>query len=135
MHNKNNSKSQTFIQGLKPFSSSIPKTLKKYLKKGGYNYSNIVENWSKIVNKKISDSCYPIAVKNGKEMKNGTLVLNVIHGQEMEIEYKKNDIMEKINSFFGYNLINKINLKIIQKNDLKKKFFPKIKNLSEIEKK
>ena len=48
-------------------------------------------------------------------MKNGTLVLNVIHGQEMEIEYKKNDIMEKINSFFGYNLINKINLKIVQK--------------------
>ncbi len=136
MHNKNNSKSQTFIQGLKPFSSSIPKTLKKYLKKGGYNYSNIVENWSKIVGKKISDSCYPIAVKVGKEMKNGALVLNVIHGQEMEIEYKKNDIMEKINSFFGYNLIDKINLKIDQKNDLNdKKIFPEIKNLTEIENK
>ena len=136
MHNKNNSKSQTFIQGLKPFSSSIPKTLKKYLKKGGYNYSNIVENWSKIVGKKISDSCYPIAVKVGKEMKNGTLVLNVIHGQEMEIEYKKNEIIDKINSFFGYNLINKINLKIVQKNDLSnKKIFNEIKKLSEIENK
>ena len=50
--------------------------------------------------KKISDSCYPIAVKVGKEMKNGTLVLNVIHGQEMEIEYKKNDIMEKNKQLF-----------------------------------
>ena len=25
-------------------------------------------------------------------MKNGTLVLNIIHGKEMEIEYKKNEI-------------------------------------------
>ena len=33
MHSKNNNnKSQNFIQGLRPFSSSIPKTLKKHLK-------------------------------------------------------------------------------------------------------
>ena len=47
MHNKNNNKTQTFIQGLRPFSSSIPKTLKKHLRKGGYNYSSIVDNWTK----------------------------------------------------------------------------------------
>ena len=29
MHNKDNNKSKNFIQGLRPFSSSIPKTLKK----------------------------------------------------------------------------------------------------------
>ena len=29
MHNKNNSKTVSFIQGLRPFSSSIPKNLKK----------------------------------------------------------------------------------------------------------
>ena len=60
MNSKNNKKSQTFIQGLRPFSSSIPKTLKKHLRKGGYNYSNIVDNWTKIVSKKIADACYPI---------------------------------------------------------------------------
>ena len=90
MHNKNNNnKSKNFIQGLRPFSSSIPKTLKKYLKKGGYNYSNIVDNWTKMVSKKISDACYPITVKMGKEMRDGTLVLNVLHGKELEIEYEK----------------------------------------------
>ena len=66
MHNKNNNKTQTFIQGLRPFSSSIPKTLKKHLRKGGYNYSNIVDNWTKMVSKKISDACYPFNCKNGK---------------------------------------------------------------------
>ena len=100
MHSKNNNKSQNFIQGLRPFSSSIPKTLKKHLKKGGYNYSNIVDNWTKMVSKKISDACYPITVKMGKEMRNGTLVLNVLHGKELEIEYEKRENMEKIKSFF-----------------------------------
>ena len=136
MHNKNSNKTLTFIQGLKPFSSTIPKTLKKHLRKGGYNYSSIVDNWTKIVNKKISDSCYPITVKMGKEMRDGTLVLNVIHGKEMEIEYEKNEIIDKINSFFGYNCISHVTLKIVQdKIKFNKKVFPKIKNFSKIEEK
>ena len=136
MHSKNNNKTQTFIQGLRPFSSSIPKTLKKHIKKGGYNYSNIVDNWTKMVDKKISDSCYPITVKMGKEMRDGTLVLNVLHGKEMEIEYEKKEIIDKINSFFGYNCISHVTLKIVQ-NTIKSnnKVFPKIKNLSNIEEK
>ena len=136
MHNKNNNKIQTFIQGLRPFSSSIPKNLKKHLKKGGYNYSNIVDNWTKMVTKKISDACYPISVKMNKEMKEGTLVLNVIHGKELEVEYKRNEIIDKINSFFGYNCIGNITLKIVQNKLLEKnKGLSKIKDLSKIQEK
>ena len=133
MHSKNNNKSQTFIQGLRPFSSSIPKTLKKHLRKGGYNYSNIVDNWTKMVSKKIADACYPIRVKMGKEMREGTLVLNVIHGKELEVEYEKNEIMDKINSFFGYKCISNVVLKIVQDTVKPKKNFPKIKDFSKIE--
>ena len=133
MHSKNNNKSQTFIQGLRPFSSSIPKTLKKHLRKGGYNYSNIVDNWTKMVSKKIADACYPITVKMKKEMREGTLVLNVLHGKELEVEYEKNEIMDKINSFFGYKCISSVVLKITQNTVKPKKSFPKIKNFSKIE--
>ena len=133
MHSKNNNKSQTFIQGLRPFSSSIPKTLKKHLRKGGYNYSNIVDNWTKMVSKKIADACYPITVKMGKEMREGILVLNVIHGKELEVEYEKNEIMDKINSFFGYKCISNVVLKIVQDTVKPKKNFPKIKDFSKIE--
>ena len=136
MHSNDINKLKNFIQGLRPFSSSIPKTLKKHLKKGGYNYSNIVDNWTKIVSKKISDSCYPITVKMGKEMRNGTLVLNVLHGKELEIEYAKKDIIDKINSFFGYNCINQITLKIVQeKIKTRHNQFPKIRNLTKINEK
>ena len=134
MHNKNNNKTLTYIQGLRPFSTSIPKPLKKYLRKGGYNYSNIVDNWTRVVSKSISDACYPITVKMGKEMRYGTLVINVIHGKEMEIEYKKNEIIDNINNFFGYNCISNVKLKIVQ-NKVKNqsKILPKIKNVKKIE--
>ena len=135
MHNRNNNKTSSYIQGLRPFSNSIPKTLRKHLKKGGYNFSNIVDNWTKIVSEKISDACYPITVKMGKEMKDGVLVLNVIHGREMEIEYKKNEIMDKINIFFGYNCISNVTLKIVSNKINKKKLFPKIQNFEQIEEK
>ena len=137
MHNKNNNnKSQNFIQGLRPFSSSIPKTLKKYLRKGGYNYSNIVDNWTKMVERKISDACYPITVKMGKEMRDGTLVLNVLHGKELEIEYEKKEIMDKINTFFGYNCISQVALKIVKEEaSQKQNRFLKIKNFSKIDEK
>ena len=136
MHSKNNNKTLQFIQGLRPFSSSIPKTLKKHLRKGSFNYSNIVDNWTKMVSKKISDACYPITVKMGKDMKDGNLVLNVIHGKEMEVEYEKQEIIDKINSFFGYNCIGQVTLKIVQDTiKINEKVFPKIKNFSKIEEK
>ena len=135
MHSKNNNKTHMFIQGLRPFSSSIPKTLKKHLRKGGYNYSSIVDNWTKMVGVKISNACYPLTVKMGKDMKDGTLVLNVTHGKEMEIEYEKKEIMDKINSFFGYKCISNVTLKIVQNTNNNKKVFPKIKDFSKIENK
>ena len=117
MHNKkgNINKSKNFIQGLRPFSSSLPHGLKKILKKGGYNFSNIVDNWVKMVGKDISSSCYPSTIKTTKDMNNGTLFLIVIHGNELDVEYKKQEIIDKINSFFGFNCIKEIKLKIVQK--------------------
>ena len=89
-----------------------------------------------MVSKKISDACYPITVKMGKEMRDGTLVLNVFHGKELEIEYEKKEIMDKINSFFGYNCISQVTLKVVQeKIEINKKQFSKIKDFSEIDKK
>ena len=118
MHKNNNIKTRNFLQGLRPFSSTIPKGLKKILRKGGYNFSSIVDNWTKIIGKDISSKCYPLKIKNNKEFDNGVVFLNVLHGKELEIEYEKKNIMDKINSFFGYEIIKSIRLKIIRKNKI-----------------
>tara|TARA_B110000967_G_scaffold139224_1_gene142200 strand:+ start:301 stop:786 length:486 start_codon:yes stop_codon:yes gene_type:complete len=143
MHNKkDNNKSNSFIQGLKPFSRSIPQGLKKLLKKGSYNFSNIVHNWTKMVGKDISNICYPSTIKMGKEMNNGILILNVIHGNELAVEYGKQEIMDKINSFFGFKCIKEVKLKIVQKknilkqnkkmNETKKNYNNELKNIENI---
>ena len=125
MHNKKHSnKSNTFIQGLRPFSKSLPQGLKRLLKKGSYNFSNIVDNWAKMVGKDFSNACYPSTIKMGKEMNNGTLILNVIHGNELTIEYGKQEIMDKINSFFGFKCIKEVKLKVVQKKRTSKQISP-----------
>jgi len=118
MHSKkDNNKNSTFIQGLRPFSRSIPRGLKKLLRKGSYNFSNITDNWTKMVGKDISNACYPDAIKTGKD----TLVLNVIHGNELTVEYSKQEIIDKINSFFGFKCIKEVKLKIVQEKKIFKK--------------
>ena len=122
MHDKKyNNKTNTFIQGLRPFSKSLPRGLKKLLRKGSYNFSNIVDNWAKMVGKDLSNACYPSTVKMGKEMSNGTLVLNVIHGNELVVEYAKQEVIEKINSFFGFKCIKEVKLKVVQEKKTYKK--------------
>ena len=125
MHNKkNNNKTNTFIQGLRPFSKSLPHGLKKLLKKGSYNFSNIVDNWVKMVGRDLSKACYPNTVKMSKEMRNGILILNVIHGNELTVEYSKQEIMDKINSFFGFKCIKEVKLKVVQEKNILKKNMP-----------
>jgi hypothetical protein len=125
MHDKkDNNKTYSFIQGLRPFSKSLPHGLKGLLKKGSYNFSNIVDNWVKMVGKDLSNTCYPSTVKMGKGMSNGILILNVIHGNELTVEYSKQEIMDKINSFFGFNCIKEVKLKVVQEKRIIKKKLP-----------
>ena len=56
--------------------------------------------------------------------------------KKWKLNMKKKNIIDKINSFFGYNCISNISLKIVQnKVEINKKSFPKIKNLNKIEEK
>ncbi len=75
-----------------------------------------------MVGRDISDKCYPNTIRMGKDMSNGTLILNVVHGNELSIEYSKQLIIDKINSFFGYNCVKEIKLKIIQEKRIKSNF-------------
>ena len=67
-----------------------------------------------MVGKKISNICYPKSVRTDRELKNGTLVLNVFHGDQITVEYSKKDIIDKINTFFGYKFIKEIRLILIK---------------------
>ena len=109
-HKQNNKESKTYVQGLRPFGNTLPRGVKGILKKNGYNYSEIISKWNMLLGNDISSCSYPKSIKMTKGDKNGTLVLAVKRGNEIDIEYSKNEIINKINSYFGYKLINEIRL-------------------------
>jgi len=109
-HKQNNKESKTYVQGLRPFGNTLPRGLKGILKKNGYNYSEIISKWSMLVGKDISNCSYPKSIKMKKGNSNGTLILGIKRGDEIQIEYSKKEIMDKINSYFGYKLIDEIKL-------------------------
>ena len=111
MHYKrNNKESKTYVQGLRSFGNTLPRGIKQILKKNGYNYSEIISKWNLLVGKDISNYCYPKSIKMSRENNNGALILLVERGNEINVEYSKKDIINKINSYFGYQLISEIRL-------------------------
>ena len=111
MHYKqNNKESKTYVQGLRSFGNTLPRTVKSILRKNGYNYSEIISKWNFLVGKDIANFCFPKSIKISQENKNGTLILSVERGNEIIAEYSKKEILDKINSYFGYKLIDQIRL-------------------------
>ncbi len=109
-HKQNNKESKTYVQGLRPFGNTLPRGVRGILKKNGYNYSEIISKWNMLVGKEISSNTYPKSIKMKQGDANGTLTLAVQRGNEIEIEYSKQNIINKINSYFGYKLIGEIKL-------------------------
>ena len=122
MHYKqNNKESKTYVQGLRPFGNTLPRGVKGILKKNGYNYSEIISKWNVLVGKDISNFSYPKSIKMTGKDNSGTLILSVERGNEINIEYSKKEIVSKINSYFGYKLINEIRLQTFNSINKKKK--------------
>jgi hypothetical protein len=121
MQFKNNTK-QRFktIQGLRSFKDTLPKNIKKIIKKKGHIFSETLNNWKYIVGDKLFQICYPKSFKNSNKFKVSTLLVMVKRGHEIDLEYSKKEIMDKMNSFFGYTTVE--NLKFISFDDIQTKF-------------
>ncbi len=121
MQFKNNTK-QRFktIQGLRSFKDTLPKNIKKIIKKKGHIFSETLNNWKYIVGDDLFKICYPKSFKNSNKFGVSTLQIMVKRGHEIDLEYSKKIIMDKMNSFFGYAVVEK--LKFISFDDVQTKF-------------
>ena len=121
MQFKNNIKQRLkTIQGLRSFKDTLPKNIKKIIKKKGHIFSETLNNWKYIVGNEIFQICYPKSFKNSNRFGVSTLHVMVKRGHEIDLEYSKKEIMDKMNSFFGYAVIEK--LKFISFDDVQTKF-------------
>ena len=97
-------------QGLRSFKDTLPKNIKKVIKKKGHIYSETLSNWKYIVGKNLFEVCYPKSFKNSNRFGVSTLQIMVRRGHEIDLEYSKKDIINNMNNFFGYNVVEKIKL-------------------------
>jgi len=121
MQFKNNTKQRLkTIQGLRSFKDTLPKNIKKIIKKKGHIFSETINNWKYIVGNEIFQICYPKSFKNSNKFGVSTLNVMVKRGHEIDLEYSKKKIMDKMNSFFGYTVVEK--LRFISFDDVQTKF-------------
>ena len=121
MHYKqNNKETRRYVQGLRPFVNTLPRQLKGVLKKKGYNYSEIINKWNIFAGNEASKYSIPKSIKTTINSSKKTLVVAVERGNEIVLEYSKEDIIKRVNSYFGYELINDIKLLNINLNNKKK---------------
>ena len=96
------------IQGLRSFKDTLPKNIKKVINKKGHIYSETLNNWKYIVGENLFKICYPKIFKNSNRFGVSTLLIMVKRGHEVDLEYSKKKIMDKMNSFFGYSVVEKL---------------------------
>ena len=121
MQFKNNT-NQRFkaIQGLRSFKDTLPKNIKKIIKKKGNIFSETLNNWKYIVGAELFKICYPKSFKNSNKFGVSTLQIMAKRGHEIDLEYSKKEIIDKMNSFFGYAVVEK--LKFISFDGVQTKF-------------
>jgi hypothetical protein len=115
------SSNKAFAQGLRPLQSLLSENVKKILKKDGFVYFEIIKNWKNIVGEKMFKDVSPVKIK--KINNENILSINVNKNVMIEIEYSRDQIIEKINSYLGFNAIHKIQINSIDESfKIKKKF-------------
>ena len=101
-------------------------------------------NWERIVGKKFAKLTIPLRLKIGKssEKNNGKLIVKVDRSVAFAFEHEREKIIKKINLFFGYEVINKVEIiqasikvkKTIKINKLESDIKSQSKNYDELKK-
>jgi len=124
MSYKNNIKQRnSSFQGLRSFKDTLPTSIKKIINKKGHIYSETLNNWKYIVGDRLFKICYPKTFKSSNRFGVSTLLIMVKRGHEVDLEYSKKEILNKMNSFFGHSVVEK--LKFISFDDKQKIFLKK----------
>tara|TARA_Y100000741_G_C17936694_1_gene430013 strand:+ start:75 stop:557 length:483 start_codon:yes stop_codon:yes gene_type:complete len=141
MEFKRNTKQRTrTIQGLRSFKDTLPKKIKNIISRKGHIYSETLENWRYIVGNELFEFCYPKSLKSSNRFGASYLNIMVKRGHEVDVEYSKKSIIDKMNILFGYKVIEKIKLITFEEEKekvkrnrrmsvMKSEYFPKISTI------
>ena len=98
------------IQGLRSFKDTLPIKARGIINKKGRIFSETLDNWKQIVGEELFQVCYPKSFKSANRMSLSILSIMVKRGHEVDMEYSKKEIIQKMSKFFGYNVVDNIKL-------------------------
>ena len=109
MQFKNNTKQRfNSIQGLRSLKDTFPKNIKKVISNRSQVYLETLGNWKLIAGESLFKICYPKSFKNSNKFGVSTLLVMVKRGHEVDLEYSKKEIMDRMNNFFRKTVVEKI---------------------------
>ena len=103
--------------------SYVPKLTKKVFEKYGFSTADLLTNWAQIVGTELAACTLPQRLKwprrahehveghdDHRQANGATLVLRVDGGRALDVQYQGRQIVERINTYFGYAAIKDVRI-------------------------
>jgi len=100
----------------KQIGSLVPSITKASFERYGFAYADLASKWEAIMGKPLCEQClpkkivWPRGVKHENERVGGTLHLICLSAFALDLQHSQDEIIERINRFYGYKAISKLSL-------------------------
>ena len=94
---------------MRPAGSLIGKLVSPAFRRQGFAEADIVTKWPLIVGPLLADHSLPERLRSGAD--GGTLIVTVEGAYGLELQHLQSVIIDRINSYFGFKAVNRLNLK------------------------
>jgi hypothetical protein len=100
----------------KPLSQLVARTIEEAFAKQGFASTGVVTHWGEIVGAEIAEHCEPVRMiwpraVHEDDPEPATLVLRVEGPVALEIQHLSGVILEKVNRFFGWRAVGRIQIR------------------------
>ncbi|WP_020591048.1 DUF721 domain-containing protein [Kiloniella laminariae] len=114
-----------------PISATLPRLTRKMIGKRGFAEGGLLEDWTNIVGQELSAQCIPVKLSYPPQgiRNDGTLLLKADPAFALTIQQQAPQIIERINSHFGYRAVARLSLQqapLPQKKTPQKPQLPKL---------
>lgn len=94
-----------------PVATLVSKLTRKVLGKYGFSYGGLITEWETIVGHDLAESCIPEKLTfPSNKRDSGVLRLRADGGAALELQHLEPQILERINSYFGYKAVSRLQL-------------------------
>lgn len=100
----------------KPLAGLLGPTLNEAFAKQGFAARELVTRWAEIAGAQIAAHCEPLKMQwprpvDGQPQEPATLVLRVEGPMALEIQHSSDQVLQRVNRFFGWNAVGKLALR------------------------